>query len=149
MFKMLLQFPDTLSKPLLVIAVLLIVVAVLILIFWGLVQLNRMMLKSGTHPAIVAFAHEAIVLAYKTSEAVFDDLDVRLHGVQKKEVADAIYDLLPDTITIGPFGVHWKTYVTRDKFSEVVQMQYDLLVTKFGVVKSDILKAMEDEVNKA
>jgi len=142
------QFPEQLQNWTVILAVLFLFSAVVLLSFVGFVQLNRHLLKTGAHPAFLGFVHEAIVLAYKSSDAVFDAVEDRLRGAQKKELADAIYDLLPGYIHIGVLNVKidWKKYVPKDKFSEYVQLEYDKLVEKFGVVRETILREMMEEM---
>lgn len=133
---------------LLVTLILLLVGALGIIYYVSLVAIQRSLVKSGKHPEIVRFVHQAIVLAYKSSDAVFDTIDERLHGVQKLEIATAIYCILPDTINIGWIGVKlsWKNYVSQERFTAFVSAEYDRLVEQFGVVKENILQQMLEDM---
>lgn len=130
---------------------LVLVAAIGILLFMLLVRVQRLMIANGTHPAIIHFVHEAIVLAYKSSDAVFDTVEERLYGAQKQEIAIAVYAILPDTVTVGFIGVTipWKSYVSEAKFAEFVVREYDTLVVRFGVIKNTILQQMIDEIGDA
>lgn len=50
---------------------------------------------------LLPFVYNAICSAYKLSEMAIDDGMSRLVGLDKKAIADAVYGMLPDTISLG------------------------------------------------
>lgn len=118
----------------------------LVLVFAGLVWLNRQAIKHGTHPLIKQFLAQAIIQAYKLSDMVFDATEERLHSVQKKEVAASVYEFLPDTIPLLGFQLNWKKLVSKEQFVEYVAAAYDEFVESFRAVKNYILETMIEEI---
>jgi hypothetical protein len=120
----------------------------LILVFVGLVALNRLTIKKGTHPLIRQFLTQAIIQAYKLSDMIFDETDKRLHSVQKQKVATVVYDLLPDTISIFAFQFGWKKLLPKERFIVYVSEAYDSFVESFQTLKDKMLQDMLDEIGK-
>jgi hypothetical protein len=78
--------------------------------------------------ALRKYAGFAIIAAYKLSEVAVDEFKLRLEGLDKKQIADHLYDMLPDHITIGKFVVpiSWvKRFVSKERFAEIVQSVFD------------------------
>ncbi len=73
--------------------------------------------------AVLPFAFQAICGAFKMSERAADELGETMDGIDKKKVADAAYDLLPDTLNGIPVGVI-KLVISREKFAELVEDAY-------------------------
>jgi hypothetical protein len=73
---------------------------------------------------LLPWAFKAIAGAYRLSEHAADELGQRLAGLNKKEIADALYDMLPAQIGNVPVGVV-KTVISRDRFAELVQAAFD------------------------
>jgi hypothetical protein len=102
----------------------------------GLVRLVRW-LQSGEQgypgeremeEALLPFIIQGILAAYKISEGAVDQFKQRLHGVDKAEIAERVYDLLPDQISVGkvviPIG--WiKQVVPEERFAELVQLAFE------------------------
>jgi len=127
-------------------AILLVLAGTIPLICYGMIAWNKHLLKVGKHPVLRQFLHEAIVLAYKSSDAVFDMVEERLHSVEKREIAAQIYDLLPDGIEIKififPLKLEWKKYVSKEQFMDFLSTEYDKLCESFRIVRETILKEL-------
>jgi hypothetical protein len=96
--------------------------------------------------ALRPYAYAAIVTAFKLGEVARDDLEKRLEGLDKKALADAVYALLPDTITVGsylvPIGAV-KSLVPREQWEALVQNAFDelmLIYRQNGAVLDEWLK---------
>jgi len=74
--------------------------------------------------ALLPYALKAIAIAYKMSEDAMDDIGERMRGLDKKAIADTLYELLPPVIGGIPVGII-KTFVSREKFEELVQKAFD------------------------
>lgn len=142
------------AEPLKIIIGLLLVLAAVILFFVGLVALNKALIKSDKHPMLQQFVQSAIVMAYKGSDAICDALGERLYGLDKIQIAGDIYTyVLPDCIRLAwvpwlPLEVCWKRYVTKEKFLQWVEREYQLLTENYELVHqqimSEMLEAMEN-----
>lgn len=73
--------------------------------------------------ALLPLAFQGICTAYRLSEWAMDRLETRWSGVDKKRVADALYDLMPDNVAGFPLEII-KAFVTRERFSEIVQAAF-------------------------
>ena len=74
--------------------------------------------------ALLPWLYEAICSAFETSELAVDELGKRMHDLDKKAVADIVYDLLPDRIG-GLSTTVIKTIIPRERFRVLVQDAYD------------------------
>lgn len=78
--------------------------------------------------AIIPFLYNAIMLAFKESEASFDKFGQILDGVDKKILADKVYNLLPEHLKVGQYMVPLafiKSVITEERFAMMVQQAYD------------------------
>lgn len=77
-------------------------------------------LEAQIEAALLPLAFQAICAAYRLSEQAMDEVGERLHGLDKKAIADQLYDLLPEQI--GKFPLHLvKHLVSRERFEQLVQ----------------------------
>lgn len=78
--------------------------------------------------ALRPFIYRAIMLAYKTSEKLVDQNMARLHGLDKKALADWVYNALPNTLYIKgvpiPVGM-LKQIISEEQFAGMVQHAFD------------------------
>lgn len=141
------------SNPLLYIALLLLLVGIIVLVFVGFIAWNRYLVKIKAHPVLLQFAQSAIVMAYKSSDLIFDQIGERLHSVQKVEIAKHIYFMLPDCISISLWGFKtqlcWKKQVSEEDFVVLVSVEYDKLVDGFSTFKKTILQDMLESMGEA
>jgi hypothetical protein len=70
------------------------------------------------------YLFQAICVAFKASQEMAAAGEEVLDGVSKNAIADSVYDLLPATIGGVPVGLI-KTFVSRERFEELVQTAYD------------------------
>jgi hypothetical protein len=70
---------------------------------------------------------QCIVAAFQAGEWAADEFGERLKGLDKKVLADALYGILPDEISIGPLKWNWKNYVSKEQFAIFVQKRFDEL----------------------
>jgi len=113
--------------------VLLLVGALIILFVWALTGLLvSLRTKSAPRVGVVIDALQKwLYLAIFTGERfdlmAMDDLKNGLTGLDKKTIADRVYDLLPDHLTIAgapiPVAVV-KLIVSRDEFEKLVEDAY-------------------------
>ncbi len=81
-------------------------------------------LEAEIEAALLPFLFEAICAAYRLSEQAVDEGYERLKGMNKKEIADTIYALLPDTI--GGYDLTLvKRIIPADRFEALVQDAFD------------------------
>lgn len=112
-------------------------------------------LKSGTqgYPgeeaiegALLPYLHNAIMFAYKVSETAIDASQERLDGLDKKLLADAVYDLLPPFLYVGTIAVplgFLRTLITRERFSELVQMSFDEFMAFYRTAEERLKSELE------
>jgi hypothetical protein len=117
----------------------LLVLGIIILVFVVLVAWQAYLVRIGKHPLLQKVLDEAIVLAYKTSDAVFDVIEQRLHGAYKRDVVAALYTILPDYKILGR---SWKLWITKDQFVDWVEKRFQELTARFAMVKSAVLQEM-------
>lgn len=138
------------SNPLVVFAILVFTAGLSALAFFGFKKWNEAMIAKGTHPSLQFLVHQAIVLAYKSSDTVFDVLEERLYSIQKREIAGAIYDILDEEIKVSflPFKIQWKKFVTKEQFMDFVAREYDRLAEGFSYVRNTILDEMIESMTE-
>lgn len=124
------QLNELLNGPWGPIAALIGIGGLLILLAYGLYQLQLHLIKNGTHPAIVELLTKAITLAWQASEQAIDEGRDRLHGLDKKLIADRLYDTGGDLLVrlqlrLLPISVDLRNYVTREQFAGFVQTRFD------------------------
>ena len=101
--------------------------------------------------AIMPYLYNAIMLAFKQSEKHYKEFGRILDGVDKKALADYVYNMLPDHIRVGKYMIpitFIKSVITRERFASLVESVYvefkrwyDVVWEKYG----DEL-GLEDEV---
>ena len=96
--------------------------------------------------ALLPYLLKGIIAAYKMSEDAIDLTGERLRGLDKKAIADALYDLLPPTIGGIPVGLI-KTLITREKFAELVQGAFDRAMQLYEFNQAAFEKAYQDWLN--
>jgi len=120
--------------------------AMLVLLFAGAMEINKYLLKTGKHPALRHWMAQAITLAYKTSDQVFDATNQRLYGVDKVGIIKIIYTMLPEVIIVFGLRMYWKRYVSQDMFVAQVSKYYDELVEQYHLVQHAVLREMIEAV---
>lgn len=79
--------------------------------------------------AVLPYIYNAIMAAYKASEAVMDATGDRLQGLDKAKIAAAIYAVVPESLELNVFGrsvhVPVKQMVPPEKFEALIQRAFD------------------------
>jgi hypothetical protein len=83
--------------------------------------------------ALREYVVRAILFAYKQSELMIDFGQDRLRGLDKKRLADFVYDMLPNQVAVPVSNgkvvyvpLYWiKGLVSREQFSDMVQGTFD------------------------
>ena len=120
--------------------------AMLVLLFAGVMEINKYLLKTGKHPKLRWWMAQAITMAYKTSDQVFDMTNERLSGIDKTGIIKIIYIMLPEVITVFGIKLYWKRYVSQEMFMEHVSKYYDELVEQYHMVQHAVLREMVESV---
>lgn len=89
-------------------------------------------LEAEIEAALLPVLYRAIIGAYRVSEAAVDKGYERMSGLDKKAIADAFYELLPERIGGIDIGVI-KSVVSQERFSEMVEGVFAEFDTFFGV----------------
>ena len=120
------------------ISVVLLVGALIIVGAVGLLGLFSVLRKRITNPkaaslfdlvvaALTPYLYKAIFAGEKLALLAMTDLNVKLDGLDKKAIADQVYDLLPSSLLVGdipmPIGLI-KTIVTKSAFEALVEQIY-------------------------
>jgi hypothetical protein len=135
-----------LNSPFGPIAVTLGIGGLLILLAYGVYQFNLYLIRKGTHPAIVEALNKAIALAWQASERAIDGGMDRLHGLDKKKIADSLYDtggdlLMHLQLKFLPIAIDLRRFITREQWAEFVQARFDDMTGEL----QEILDRMEEE----
>jgi uncharacterized membrane protein YwzB len=90
--------------------------------YWSIRQnkADKKLSKSKVETILKPYVFQAIIVAYKISEKAFDDLENRLAGVDKKQIADSVYDMLPSEINGVPV-VYLKAWISKEEFSLLIE----------------------------
>lgn len=80
---------------------------------------------------LLPWIYQAILGAYKVSEAAIDHLDARMVGADKAAIAGALYDMLPPKIGNIPIGTV-KMIISREDFIRLVQVAFDEFHDEFS-----------------
>jgi hypothetical protein len=100
------------------------VFAVLLILYPRLVSRPANAVQAAVEGALQPLIFQAIMASYRLSEKSVDQGYARLHGTDKKQLADDVYRLLPDRL--GEFDVTFvKSIVTQDRFRDLVQNVFD------------------------
>jgi hypothetical protein len=78
--------------------------------------------------ALLPFVYRALLAGEKVAQDFMQNANVALAGVDKKQVADSVYALLPETISIRGVAVPIvivKQIIPRDRFEQLVKDTYD------------------------
>lgn len=136
------------TNTLYILAGILLLCALIVLWYDGLILINRKLIISGKHPELVRWVSAAITTAYKASDYVFDYTSDRLHCLEKQQIIKYMYDMLPDSINLYPlpFQLPWKRWVNKEQFIVIVEAQYDRMVVAFDQVRDNVLKQMLDDI---
>lgn len=102
-------------------------VLTVLLLAWTLMLIQKQKNTGSTnngqatiYKAVELFAYKAIIAAYRAADKTLDEFEVRLNGLDKKAIADRLYDMIPPDV----YGVDVriiKALVNRQKFSEIVE----------------------------
>lgn len=98
--------------------------------------------ESEIEAALVPFLDEAIALAYKTSEYLFDQIGQRLHGAEKAKIAEAVYDLLPDSIMVAGHLFPWKRAVSQVKFAGYLEQRFADIIERWDEAQHFFMKLL-------
>lgn len=128
------------------IAILLGIGGLLILAAFGLFKLNVYLISKGTHPALTELLTKAIAMAWRASEQAIDAGRERLHGLDKKKIADGLYDtggdlLMHLQLKFLPIAIDLRKYITREKWAEFVQVRFDAMTEEL----QELLDRMGEE----
>jgi len=108
---------------------------------------NGYIYEDEIEAALLPIIYQAIGAAYKTSEKAIDEIQERLDGVDKKKIADAVYEILPDYV--GPFPLAIvKAIVSQSKFEVLVDLAFngiDNLIEKNQTHFDDLYQEWVDE----
>jgi hypothetical protein len=97
--------------------------------------------------ALLPYLYQSIMVAYKTSERLMDEVGVRLRGVDKAKIARMVYEHLPSDIRWRGYTLNWKVYVDKDTFSEYIENRFDELVDIWSKASRGLLDMIEpDEI---
>ena len=102
--------------------------------------------EEALEKALLPYLYNAIMFAYKASEAAIDASQERLDGIDKKMLADAVYNMLPEFLYIGTVAVplnFLKTVVTRERFSELVQLAFDEFMRFYATAEANLKAELE------
>src|SRR5512138_1352901 len=80
-------------------------------------------LEDEIEAALLPVVHQAICAAFKISEASARKGGQLLDGLEKKEIANMLYDLLPERVGSIPVG-QIKKLVSREQFAALVERAY-------------------------
>lgn len=110
-----------------VLGVVILIVVVLVLLFNAARARFRQPALVAVFDALGEFALKAVYGAENIAYTTFTQLDSKLDSLDKKQIADAVYDTLPDTIFVGgrpvPIGFI-KALVTREMWQALVQRKF-------------------------
>jgi hypothetical protein len=95
---------------------------------WGYPKLKQEKqgypLEAEVEAALLPVIYDGICAAYRVSEIGMDEVQRRLSGLDKKQVADSIYRMLPDEI--GGYDLTLiKRLVPPERFEQLVQDGFD------------------------
>lgn len=95
---------------------------------WGYPKLKkeeqRYPLEAEVEAALLPVIYDGICAAYRVSEIGMDEVQRRLSGLDKKQVADSIYRMLPDEL--GGYDLSLiKRLVPPERFEQLVQDGFD------------------------
>ena len=100
------------------------VFAVLLVLYPRLVSRPANVVQAAVEGALQPVIFQAIMASYRLSEKSVDQGYVRLHGADKKQLADDVYRLLPDRL--GDYDIMFvKSLVPQDRFRDLVQNAFD------------------------
>ena len=81
-------------------------------------------MEAAIEAALLPVIFEGICAAYRMSEKGVDELHQRIQGADKKNIANSIYRMLPDTV--GDFDLSLvKNTVSEERFEQLVQDGFD------------------------
>jgi len=78
------------------------------------------------------WAMRAIIAGYKASEEALNTIDKKLSGADKKQIADSLYALIPDSIHGYDVSIV-KRFIPKERFEVIVQDVYDEFDTFFDM----------------
>jgi hypothetical protein len=95
---------------------------------WGYPKLKKEQqvypLEAEVEAALLPVIYDGICAAYRVSEIGMDEAQRRLSGLDKKQIADSIYRMLPDEI--GGYDLTLiKRLVPPERFEQLVQDGFD------------------------
>ena len=89
-------------------------------------------LEAQIEALILPLIYKGILSAYKLSEAAMDEFGNRMEGIDKKNLADFCYDLLPESI--GGIDIRIiKNIITRDRFSALTEDVFQEFLTFYNI----------------
>jgi hypothetical protein len=81
-------------------------------------------MEAAIEAALLPVIFEGICAAYRMSEKGVDELHQRIQGADKKNVADSIYRMLPDSV--GDYDLSLvKNLISEERFQQLVQDAFD------------------------
>lgn len=107
-----------------------VLILLVVLFVWAASKLRKQKLPGvdAILAALQPMVFQAIIAGERAVIWGFDDLEARIESTDKKNVADSVYNLIPDTLWVGTVPLPSslvKKLVTRDEFAELVKKTYD------------------------
>jgi hypothetical protein len=98
----------------------------------GLQKIRSILGKLIGHPTwgdvveyILPYVDQAIFNAFTASKEAFDEFGDRLYSLDKKKIANALYELIPDAVDIGGlFTWHPKDHISREMFEVFIEKRF-------------------------
>ena len=109
---------------------------------WLKVKRQGYLYEDEIEAALLPFLYQAIMAAYKGSEALMDAVGERLRGTDKARIARLVYQALPDTVSLAGAGWQWKKFVGEEKFVGWLQVRFNDFVGWWDLAEEGILKAI-------
>lgn len=80
--------------------------------------------EAAVEAVLLPIIFEGVCAAYRLSERGVDELHQRIEGVNKKQIADSVYSMLPEKV--GNFDLSLiKRIVPKERFEALVQDAFD------------------------
>jgi len=106
----------------------------LILLYYSIPHMKKWVVWGEIRPYVVA----AIMEAYRASDKAVEYGMERLDGFEKKEIADWLYNYIPETIKLGPITIMTHRVITREQWAGLVQAAFDELEKLLASAREDM-----------
>jgi hypothetical protein len=92
-------------------------------------------MEAAVEAALLPIIYQGICAAYRLALQGVDELKVTMDGLDRKEVADSLYKLLPDQVAGFDISLV-KRFVSQERFQQLVQDAFDRFDRMYGEHKS-------------